>query len=236
MTDTQDQNESALSKAVKVATVTVFLMAALVAILTWLGIAPHGPSPSSHGTDAPTEVTSPSIHPSTTKSSSERSTAPPSSSSGKSPMIASKAPQTTVALHRIPVSYLCNAAIETYICGSDYEKAIQIGNRMFTYVGQGNSNAVPPYWTLVFGHGKTTCNQIVIQFGMDDNRAKSGAIANIEVIQGSTAAQVAQTSTGHLGKLTASLDGSPFTINAQSTDGTSVVVNGFALCTTASGQ
>ncbi|MGH3631672.1 MAG: hypothetical protein ACRDRL_30075 [Sciscionella sp.] len=140
---------------------------------------------------------------------------------------------------QVPLAALCNApGANVYICGTSYGGTAQTGDRLFAYTGENNSNAdtKPPNYDLVLHFPNNTCTKLVVQFSLDDRTAQAGSAANIRLLQQKNGAVTATAVRGTIGTLTANLDGGPFDLDANATDGSQVFVNGYALCGTSSGE
>jgi hypothetical protein len=156
----------------------------------------------------------------------------PSPGAGSSPTTLSPT-TSSVALRA-----LCNArGAQVYICGLRSDQTIQVGGKLFTYVGETNgyANAKPPNWALVLHFPANTCQRLVIQFARDDRNAAPGSTSNVQLLQSKNPAVTASASRGSVGTLDVELDGGPFDLSANATDGESVKVNGYALCASSSG-
>jgi uncharacterized protein with LGFP repeats len=75
----------------------------------------------------------------------------------------------------------------------------------------------------------------VISFGVS-NSDNSADTANLAVIQTTLDAQYSSTPYGQQGTFTAQLNGGPWNLEANTTDGSTVYENGYAMCYTPSGE
>jgi hypothetical protein len=139
---------------------------------------------------------------------------------------------------KVALAALCGApGANSYICGGDFGGTVQVGGRLFQFYGENNANAhaEPPYWDLVLDFPANTCTKIVLQFAADERDEKADATANLKLTRTGADPVTVQTPRGTVGTLSATLDGGPFTLGANATDESQVVVNGYAVCTTDSG-
>jgi hypothetical protein len=159
---------------------------------------------------------------------------PPIETSSVSPT-QSASPEATTEF-RVSLGELCNASdAEIYICGTEYEDTIQVGDQVFTHVGSGNVFATvkPPSWGLILKFPANTCTKLVIQFAVN---SRGSGTARTRIIQTGSQPQVASTSYSAVGTLRADLNGTPFILQYNSTTGRAVFANGYAMCRTSSGQ
>lgn len=189
------------------------------------------PPPSEQPTTVDTTADTTSDAPSTTDQSSSADT----STESTTPTYAT-APATPA---RISIGTLCNApGADSYICGTQFGATAQIGNQLFEYHGQSNGFATPhpPYWDSVLSFPATTCTKLTLQFGMDDRTSRIGEVANLRVIQSGAAPVVASATHGTLKTFTVSLNGGPFSVDAQSTNDSQIFFDGYGICTSETGE
>lgn len=136
----------------------------------------------------------------------------------------------------VPVAELCNApGASAYFCDSSGPTA-QVGGRLFVYtVWMRNAATVPPRYDQILAFPANTCTKIVIEFAQDERISRSATKANVRVVQSTRTPVVASVVRGSIGKLTSDLDGGPFEIQGNATDGLQVYINGYAICDSPSG-
>lgn len=181
---------------------------------------PQITSSSSPASESP----SPSTPPSPTASG----TSP--SDSGSTP--AGDSPPTAPSPTKVQLAVLCNASnAHPAICGESAGDPVQVGGVLFSYQGENNAfgEFAPPKWGPILQFSPTTCTSLTIRF------ASTKATANLQVVQ-SHSASVTASATGKVGTLTAKLDGGPFTLQANNSNGYQVFVDGYATCNTPSGE
>ncbi len=140
--------------------------------------------------------------------------------------------------YKVPLSTLCRLpGSNDYICGTDYSGTIQVGGELFQYVDQTNgfSGAEPPYWDLLVSDPANTCFSLTIQYASPDQVSNVGQNSSVQLLQVGVPAVQSTTARGTVGTLTADLNGSPFTLEGNSSDGEQVFADGYALCHTVSG-
>jgi hypothetical protein len=177
------------------------------------------------------------VQPSPNPDSSARDSGDPSGkasgSASAATTFASSAPSPT----KVPLAVLCNAQnAEVYVCGTSYGGTQTVGGTLFQYYGEDNPNggAVPPIWDLVLQFSPTTtCTRLVLNFAPTSSIVDT--VAYLQVIQ-SRFKPVTASARDSIGTLTVKLDGGPFEIQADSTDGSEVVVNGYGICNSSSGE
>jgi hypothetical protein len=182
---------------------------------------------------------SPVIAPTASKAPSERPSpldaSRPAPSAASSPSFASAAPSPV----RVSLGELCDSPgmENAYICGDSDGGTVQAGSRLFTYYGQSNGNAFaePPNWSLVLQFGSNTCTDIKLQFSTDSS-TDPGTTAYLQIVQVNLPPTTVSAAPGTVGTLTTKLDGGAFELQADSSDGSSVYVNGYAICSSPSGQ
>jgi len=130
---------------------------------------------------------------------------------------------------------LCRSASEATTC-FDAPVSIRAGGRTFiAVVHNGCCGTEPPYWGGLIEFDKaTSCTSLHLEFAADSDGTDQGESA-AHVVQNQTDEQVATEPNGSVGVLDASLDGSPFLIEANSTNGRTVYANGYARCSTQNG-
>ncbi len=187
------------------------------------GAASVGATPGPTATASPTPSASPSDSPSPPRPSDTGSaSARPSSSSA------------SAEYGEVPMATLCNnARAAVYICGSQFGGTKEVGGEIFSYVGEGNGNAIvkPPNWGRLLEFPENTCKALVVSFVTDASRGE----ATIRVVQTGKPATIATVPHNRRGLLTAELNGSPFYLQYNSTTGRPVFVNGHATCRSESG-
>lgn len=152
------------------------------------------------------------------------------SGSAPSPTFKSAAPTPV----KVTLATLCNAPnTEVWVCGPSYGATENIGSTLFTYYGatNPNGNASPPYWDLVLQFPATTCTRLVMNFAT----ASPNETAYLQLIQSHSQPKTAS-AYNSIGTLKANLDGGPFELQGDSSDGSQVVVNGYAICKSPSGE
>lgn len=109
-----------------------------------------------------------------------------------------------------------------------------MGNRLFAYYGENNgfADAQSPNWNLVLQFSANTCTYMKMQLATND----SSSTAYLQVVQSTLQPVTASAPGGEIGTLTAKLDSGPFELQADSSDGSQVFVNGYAICKTPSAQ
>lgn len=134
-------------------------------------------------------------------------------------------PQSTPT--QIALTQLCNTPHAH--CLATYSGTIPVGNQTFSYSVHTECCPEPPEWDQAVNFPENTCTSIYIQFAV-----KGSGTAYLQLMQGSNP-KVSKSTTGAVGILTAALDGSPFILEADSSDGSWVFLNGYAICITDSG-
>jgi hypothetical protein len=144
--------------------------------------------------------------------------------------------QRLLSYGNVPLSSLCKAAGAT-IGGDDCQGGnVQVGSNLFVYAIAGNSGRFePPKFGTIVNFPATTCRTIDLTFTLDSNASQPGETADIQIIQVTTAPEVASTAQGIAGTLAATLDGGPFYIQNSATSGDNIYYNGTANCWSASG-
>jgi hypothetical protein len=142
-----------------------------------------------------------------------------------------------ISYGRVSLALICaeeNRLDDTGDCLSP--GTIQIASNLFTYVTQQNwgVGASPPYWSDPFSLPANTCRQLIVNFGLPNTDATDDT-SNIEVIQTTLSPEESSTPYGQLGTIIAKLDGGPWNLQANTSDGSTVFENGYAMCFTASG-
>jgi hypothetical protein len=135
----------------------------------------------------------------------------------------------------LPLSTICNLpTVEQSFCS---DGTVRISGGVFSYaIGDVNIGIQPPRWTTVLEVKSSSCSSITLKFVEDIDSGAPGASAYIHVLQDSGPAQTSPGAlVGHVGALTATLNGGPFFVETNSTDGADVWVNGNATCATESG-
>lgn len=139
----------------------------------------------------------------------------------------------------VPLSSICNIENEKYETGdcASSSATVQIGGNLFEYTVEQNwgMEAQAPSWSSPFSFPKNTCRQLVITFGVS-NSDNSTDTANLEVIQTTLDPEYSSTPYGQLGTFTAGLDGGPWNLQANTTDGSTVYENGYAMCYSPTGE
>jgi hypothetical protein len=179
------------------------------------------------------------LTPSTSLSPQSNLTASSPSANNSKLAIASSSPSFTgpsPSPVKISLAQLCDSpgAVNVYICGQSYGGTVQVGSRLFTYYGENNgfASAQPPNWDLVLQFSANTCTYMKMQFATED----SSSTAYLQVVQTTLRPVTSTAQKGTIGTLTAKLDGGPFELQADSSDGSQVFVNGYAICTSPSAQ
>ena len=137
---------------------------------------------------------------------------------------------------RVPLADLCNAPnAEASYCGTSDEQTVQVGSTLFPYYAQDNpnGNAEPPNWDPVLQFPATTCTRLVLNFA--PTSSFPNITAHLEVVQSHSQPKTASAPSS-IGTLAVKLDGGPFQIQVNSTDGSPVAVNGYAICNSPSGE
>jgi hypothetical protein len=201
------------------------LVVAVVAVV-------HLASTQSHGTAASSQ--SANSVPSSEKPS--RTPHDPSAPAASTKRVTRPAPAPPT--HRLSLAVVCNLPTVTtiYICGPDEGDTVEVGGVLFQYYGENNgfANAAPPYWSVIVGVKASTCESLTIRFAVADTLAGPGSVANLQIIRSGAPPVEARAPRGHVGALSAKISGS-FVIQANSTDGSQVFADGYAICRTESG-
>ena len=116
---------------------------------------------------------------------------------------------------RVQLSGLCNEQnnnIQVYDTDNCDPQTVQVGTHIFTYL----ISDTPPGWTstdtVVKASGKTSCRNISIQFGLDNNANPSDS-AYVQVIQSTADAQSKSVAQGTIGNAYFKLAGSSWYLN-----------------------
>lgn len=203
----------------------------LAIILPTKGSGASNNSPPASPNNPPTSATT--ISPQSTLTGSSLATNSPGPNRASSaPSFASSSPSPV----KVSLAQLCDSPgdVNAYICGQSYGGTVQVGSRLFTYYGENNgfASAQPPNWDLVLQFSANTCTYMNMQFATEG----SSSTAYLQVVQTNLQPVTATAPKGTIGTLTAKLDGGPFKLQADSSDGSQVFVNGYAICTSSSGQ
>lgn len=122
--------------------------------------------------------------------------------------------------------------------GCPYPGTSQIGFDAFerTILIEDNDDSVlPSYWNLI-DFPATSCSSISLTFAMPTEASQPGDTASIQVTAQPLAPQSASVGYGQIGKLEATLDGHPWSLeNAATNADDKIAINGVASCSTASG-
>lgn len=136
----------------------------------------------------------------------------------------------------VPLSSLCKAPGATVGGDGCQGGNVQVGSNLFVYAIAGNADHFePPQFGTIVNFPATTCRTLDLTFTLDSNGSQPGETADIQIIQVTTAPEVASTTQGTAGTLTATLDGGPFYIQNSATSGDNVFYNGTASCWSDSG-
>jgi hypothetical protein len=140
----------------------------------------------------------------------------------------------------VPLSKLCeNHEVQSHaVNGCPYPGTSQIGFDAFerTILIEDNDESVlPTYWNL-FDFPATSCSSIALTFAMPTEDSQPGDTASIQVTAQPLAPQSATVGYGQIGKLEATLDGHPWSLeNAATSTDDKIAINGVASCSTPSG-
>ncbi|MBL7487287.1 protein kinase [Frankia sp. AgB1.9] len=131
---------------------------------------------------------------------------------------------------QVGVQLLCRT--QNAECDNDDAGTIPAGGKLFQYYDYGSTQS--PNWVDLLKFPANTCTSLVVQFATKSSANSNSVTANLQLLQTSVG-PVAATSTGDVGTLTATLDGGPFELEANSSTGDYVYLNGYAVCNTYSG-
>ncbi len=140
----------------------------------------------------------------------------------------------------VPLATLCEThEVQLHaVNGCPYIGTSQIGTDAFEraiLIEDNNESALPTYWNLI-DFPATTCNSIDLTFGMPTDGSQPGDTASIQVTAQTLAPQSASVGYGQIGKLEATLDGHPWSLeNAATNTYDKIAINGVASCSTPSG-
>jgi hypothetical protein len=140
----------------------------------------------------------------------------------------------------VPLSKLCeNHEVQSHaVNGCPYRGTSQIGFDAFerTILIEDNDESVlPKYWNL-FDFPATSCSSITLTFAMPTEDSQPGDTASVQVTAQTLPPQSATVGYGQIGKLEATLDGHPWSLeNAASNTDDKIAINGVASCSTATG-
>jgi hypothetical protein len=136
---------------------------------------------------------------------------------------------------RVPLSTLCgeSTASAPYCPLDSNSNQVQVGKRLFEYIAQSEGGSAPTCGRL-FTLDESTCTKLVIHFTEGDE-AEQGSIATGEIVQ-TTGTDYAHAGRNTIGVLKATLNGGPLKVAFNTTDGYRVRANGYAMCTTQSGN
>jgi hypothetical protein len=144
------------------------------------------------------------------------------------------------ARYSVPLSSLCsNSGVQLHaVNGCPYNGTTLVGPTNFAYtilIEDNDESVMPSYWNLI-DFPATTCDSIDLTFGMPTDGSQAGDTASIQVTAQTLAPQSASVGYGQFGKLEATLDGHPWSLeNAATNTGDKIAINGVASCSTPSG-
>lgn len=169
---------------------------------------------------------SPSSESTTSSSSDPTATGTPGSIMPSTSMTSSPAPPPPTPT-KVSLGELCNTpGAYAVFCGPGYGGTADIGDHVFTYHGSLNP-ATPPQWSDLLRFPASKCSKLVISFGAD----YGGPLTiNARVIQAGSPPVSAKAGYGQVGTLTASLNGGPFSLQFNDSNGTAVFLDGYAVC------
>lgn len=140
----------------------------------------------------------------------------------------------------VPLATLCeNHEVQSHaVNGCPYPGTSEVGFDAFerTILIEDNDESVlPRYWNLI-DFPATSCNSITLTFAMPTVDSQPGDTASIQVTAQPLAPQSASVGYGQIGKLEATLDGHPWSLeNAATSTADKIAINGVASCSTPSG-
>lgn len=140
----------------------------------------------------------------------------------------------------VSLATLCsNPAVHSNaVNGCPYVGTSQIGADAFErviLVEDNDESVLPRYWNL-FDFPATSCSSIALTFAMPTEASQPGDTASIQVTAQPLPLQSATVGYGQIGKLKATLDGHPWSLdNAATNTDDKIAINGVASCSTPSG-
>jgi len=146
-------------------------------------------------------------------------------------------PSPSPASVKVPLAELCGVTGASGYCGSSFVGTIQVGGHLFAYVGAtfDADYPRPPDWSRILHFPANTCSELDVTFASDDSNGGTTDSSNLQVLQTVASAATANAAHGSVGHLKVMLDGGPFDLEANSTTGDQIFVNGYALCASSSG-
>jgi hypothetical protein len=150
------------------------------------------------------------------------------------------APPAPSASLSVPLATLCeNHEVQSHaVNGCPYPGTSEVrfdGFERTILIEDNDESVLPTYWNL-FDFPATSCSSIALTFAMPTEDSQPGDQASIQITAPPLAPQSATIGYGQIGKLEATLDGHPWSLeNAATNTDDKIAINGVASCSTPSG-
>jgi hypothetical protein len=146
---------------------------------------------------------------------------PDSSASAMAPSITEPSPTPA----QLSLTELCNDP-DAGIYAVCNPSTMNLGNQVFSYEIRDEPDSAPE-WSTVLTYSGSACSKIFVQFAATSQETGS---VDVRVLQSSGTPIATSASFGQIGTLTATLNGGPFSIEVNDTDGSVIYYNGYVVC------